>query len=143
MKIIERIKESEHGSTLVTVQPKIDELGLLVHPMLVAISANFKKENNEKVKDFDWSKVEVDSIPMMESAKGSYSSSKVAFINLDGYESEFNLEFVGNFKKHLLYVSFPKEEAKLDDTRQIHSKRLFKKLMFRYSQFLYESISDH
>lgn len=65
MKIIEKIKESEHGSTLVTVQPKIDELGLLIHPMLIAISANFKKENNEKVKDFDWSKVEVDSIPMM------------------------------------------------------------------------------
>ena len=65
MKIMERIKESEHGSTLVTVQPEIEELGLLIHPLLVAISANFKKENNEKIKDFDWSKVEVESIPMM------------------------------------------------------------------------------
>jgi hypothetical protein len=50
---------------LVTIQPKIDELGLLIHPLLIAISSNFKKENNEKIKDFDWSKIEVDSIPMM------------------------------------------------------------------------------
>jgi hypothetical protein len=49
----------------VTIQPKIDELGLLIHPLLIAISSNFKKENNEKIKDFDWSKIEVESIPMM------------------------------------------------------------------------------
>ena len=46
VKVIEKIKESEHGSTLITIQPKIDELGLLIHPMLLAIGANFKKENH-------------------------------------------------------------------------------------------------
>jgi len=44
---------------------------------------------------------------------------------------------VRNFKKHLLYISFPKEDAKLDDVKQIYSRRFFKKLMFRYSQNLY------
>ena len=47
------------------MQPKIDELSLLVHPLLLAVGANFKKEMHEKVKDYDWSKIEVDSIPMM------------------------------------------------------------------------------
>lgn len=45
VKLMEKIKESEHGSTLVTVQPQISELTLLIHPLLIAISANFKKEN--------------------------------------------------------------------------------------------------
>ncbi len=64
-RLMERIKESEHGSTLITVQPKVNELSLLVHPLLIAISANFKKENHEKTKDYDWAKTEVESIPMM------------------------------------------------------------------------------
>ena len=143
MRHIERIKESEHGSTLITVQPQINELTLLIHPLLLAIGANFKKENHEKVKDYDWSKIEVDSIPMMENLRSSYNTSRVVFVNLDGYESEFNLEFVRNFKKHLLYLSFPKEEAKLDETKKIYSSRFFKKLMFRYSQSLYETFSDN
>ena len=53
----------------------------------MAISANFKKENHEKTKDYDWARTEVESIPMMENLKGSYNSSKVVFINFDGYES--------------------------------------------------------
>jgi hypothetical protein len=58
--------------------------------------------------------VEIESIPMMENLKSSYNCSRVVLINLDGYESEYNLEIARNFKKHLLYVSFPKEDAKLD-----------------------------
>ncbi len=115
---------------------------MLIHPLLIAISANFKKQNHEKTKDFQWGKIDVDSIPMMQNAKSSFNSSKVVFINLDGYQSEFNLEFVRNFKKHLLYVSFPKEQAKLDGSKQIYSKRFFKKLMFKYSQSLYETFSE-
>jgi hypothetical protein len=88
---MERIKESEHGSTLITIQPKINELTLLLHPLLMAIGANFKKEHHEKVKDFDWSKIKAESIPMMDNNRASYSCSKVVLINLDGYESEFNL----------------------------------------------------
>ena len=139
MKIMEKIKESEHGSTMVTIQPQIGELTLLLHPLLWATAATFKKENHEKAKDFDWSQVPAESIPMMENTKSSYNCSRVVLINLDGYESEFNLEFARNFKKHLLYVSFPKEEAKLNDLKQVYSQRFFKKLMFKYSQSLYES----
>lgn len=47
-----------------------------------------------------------------------------------------------NFKNHLMYISFPKEEAKLNDVQQIYSRRFFKKLMFRYSQVLYESYNE-
>jgi hypothetical protein len=46
IKVMEKIKESEHGSTLITVQPKVEELTLLIHPLLIAIGANFKKENH-------------------------------------------------------------------------------------------------
>lgn len=72
---------------MITVQPKINELTLLFHPLLAAIAANFKKENNEKTKDMIWSKIDVQSIPMMENLKNSYNSSRVVLINLDGYES--------------------------------------------------------
>lgn len=109
----------------------------------MAIGTNFKKESHEKTKDYEWGKIQVDHIPMMETIKNSYNYSKVAFINLDGYESQFNLEFVRNFKKHLLYVSFPKEEAKLDHNNEIFTKRFFKKMMFKYSQKLYETFSDN
>ena len=50
MEIMESIKESEHGSTMVTVQPEIGELTMLLHPLLWTIAATFKKENYEKVK---------------------------------------------------------------------------------------------
>ena len=43
------------------------------------------------MKDYDWSKIDVESIPMIENIKSSYNCSKVVMINLDGYESEFNL----------------------------------------------------
>lgn len=62
------------------------------------------------MKGYDWNNIDVESIPMMENSKAlqSHNCSKVVLINLDGYESEFNLEFVRNYKKHLMYISFPK-----------------------------------
>ncbi len=48
VKLMERIKESEHGSTLVAIQPRVEELTMLFHPLLAAVAANFKKENHEK-----------------------------------------------------------------------------------------------
>jgi len=75
----------------------------------------------------------------MENVKNSYNFSKIVLINLDGYESEFNLEVARNFKKHLMYISFPKEDAILTDLQKVYSKRLFKKLMFKYTQALFQS----
>lgn len=139
---MERIKESEHGSTLVTIQPRVEELTMLFHPLLVAVAANFKKENHEKEKDYNWAATKVESIPLMDTPKSSFNCSRVVLINLDGYESEYNLELARNFKKHLLYISFPKEdviplEAPSSDPARIHSRRFFKKLMFRHSQALF------
>lgn len=60
-------------------------------------------------------------------------SSKVCFINLDGYESEYNLECARSFKRKMMYISFPKESIS-DETDQVnYSKRMYKKMMFMYS----------
>jgi hypothetical protein len=72
---------------LVTIQPKINELTYVIHPLLACIYSNFKKENLEKQKDFNWINIPVERLPTMENAKGSYNLSKIVFINLDGYES--------------------------------------------------------
>ena len=41
----------------------------------------------------------------------NYPCSKIVFINLDGYESEFNINLAQYLWKNLMYVSFPKESA--------------------------------
>jgi hypothetical protein len=32
-------------------------LSQLIHPLLIAVGANFKKENHEKTKDYEWGKI--------------------------------------------------------------------------------------
>ena len=56
-----------------------------------------------------------------------YNISKVALINLDGYESEFNIELAKNLDKHLMYVSFPKFK---NSEEEAYGLRFFKKIMF-------------
>jgi hypothetical protein len=39
---------------------------------------------------------------------GYTNCSKIAFINLDGYESEYNIDIVKYLCKNMMYISFPK-----------------------------------
>lgn len=41
-----------------------------------------------------------------------------------------------------MYISFPKEDATLDDSHKIYSKRFHKKLMFKYTQANYMSYAN-
>ena len=50
------------------------------------------------------------------------------FLNLDGYESEFNLELMRNFEKHVMYVSLPRFDSTESDEGYNH--RFHKKIMY-------------
>ena len=83
---MEKVKESEHGATLINVIPEVKQLTYVVHPLLTAVYANFKKENLEKQTNFNWKdSVPVETKMFMDITKNSYNYSKVVFINLDGY----------------------------------------------------------
>lgn len=41
--------------------------------------------------------------------------SRIVFINLDGYESEFNIDVARTFNRHLMYISFPREWSELPE----------------------------
>ncbi len=65
----------------------------------------------------------------------------MAFINLDGYESEYSLDVVKYLSRNMMYVSFPKEsgnsreENKLREFEQYKSERLLRK-------FFYQSLTE-
>ena len=54
--------------------------------------------------------------------------SKIVFLDLDGYESEFTLETVRNFSHHLMYISFPKYSPNHSD--EGYNRRFHKKIMY-------------
>jgi len=43
----------------------------------------------------------------------TYNCSKITFLNLDGYESHYNLYIAKYLSKYLQYISFPLEEDEL------------------------------
>lgn len=60
------------------------------------------------------------------------------FINLDGYESEFNIELAKNMDKHLMYVSFPKFDNDGSEGYMGVNNRFFKKIFYKYTREMYE-----
>ena len=103
LQILESMPE-DIGSVLMTVQPMIGHLTYLLHPLFFGIISLFNKRRYE-IKDLklakqggdplDWSDVHLPH-KHFETVKDHPRADeerfpRVAFINLDGYESEFNL----------------------------------------------------
>lgn len=65
--------------------------------------------------------------------------SRIVFLNLDGYESEFNVDMAKYLYKSLMYISFPKEstskiinpeEEKMRKMEDFKSLRLLRKYFY-------------
>ena len=56
MGIMENIKDSEHGSTLMSVQPPVNELTHVLHPIFPSIYGHFLKEKEESGIKFEMRK---------------------------------------------------------------------------------------
>ena len=54
------------------------------------------------------------------------------FLNLDGYESEFNLEFMRNYADNVMYASFPKFDKREDSKH--YNYRFYKKIMYNFTR---------
>lgn len=104
-------------SILLAVQPDIGELTYLIHPLLLSIYALFSYEKIEKMAKIERGRPYDDEISNLPPLKLDYASikikteetepkfirirdnrkleeeqySRIAFINLDGYESEYNI----------------------------------------------------
>lgn len=137
--ILEGIKESEHGSTLMAAQPCVGDLTYLIHPLLLPIYANLLREKGNKKKEASKKSEAVASMEDEAKAKpfksffveGASQLPKVVFLNLDGFESEYNLEFARSLRRNLMYISFPKEDVhSKNENNLVYEKRFYKKLMY-------------
>lgn len=91
-KIVEKNADGEHVGNLLLRQVNLNEYAPFVHPAVLAL--NFCLERMEQdVKN-----------------KTRYQVPKIAFLNLDGFESIHNVKILKKFRKTLQYISVFEDE---------------------------------
>ena len=115
--VVREVIECQTGPTLLNAWPQTGMLTELVHPVMLALYALVKEQSgslDERSKDtfsraYDTERhIEDESETIFDELKSS-NCSKVTFINLDGYESRFNLILAKYLHRCVQYVSFPRE----------------------------------
>lgn len=140
--VLELVRNQKR-SCLFNIQPEIQTLTYLIHPGLVGIYGFYQKEKILWKNEYEHNVLNIDFGEKIEGCSflgdpAHFEISRTVFINLDGYQSEFNLEFAKNMQNHLMYVSFPKFEKNAENVNMPFNNRFMKKILFNYCRQMYE-----
>lgn len=140
---VSEIIRNEKRSCVFNIQPEIETLTYLIHPVLLGLYGFYQKQKILWKNEYEHNILNIEFGQKIEGGSfvpdpSHFEISRTVFINLDGYESEFNLEFAKNMQNHLMYISFPKFDKSTDDHNLPFNNRFLKKLLFNYSREMYQ-----
>ncbi len=140
----EQFSKQPWNSVLVTVQPHIGAYTYVLHPVLYSYYSysvyeayEMEERRCERVQErLEWEShfflkdhlyMPIDNLKVENQAH-----ERVAFLNLDGYDCEYNLEVARNFREHLMYISFPKFDRTTMRKSATYESRFLKKYFYNF-----------